>query len=161
MEYFGRCYEICSQLDNTEALYSARVQYGIAKSHQFMGEFSSVLTGSVSSSETLQKLVAWKDARITPSEYQPVQRKRQPIPQVQEDKVPSSMTGSTDIPIQLSVSPNLIMQDSSATFRFSSGMSVIPSDPSLNLLVSSADPSREVVGASESNNSFIINNTKS
>lgn len=62
MEYFGRCYAICSQLDNAAALYSARVQYGIAKGHQFMGDFSSHVTDL--SSGSLQHLVAWKDARV-------------------------------------------------------------------------------------------------
>ena len=65
MEYFGRCYEICSQLDNAAALYSARVQYGIAKGHQFMGNFSSFMTDT--SADSLQQLVVWKDARIIPS----------------------------------------------------------------------------------------------
>ena len=62
VEYFGRCYEICSRLDNAAALYSARVQYGIAKGHQFMGDFSALATDQSASS--LQKLVVWKDARV-------------------------------------------------------------------------------------------------
>ncbi len=62
MQYFGQCYEICSRLDNAAALYSARVQYGIAKGHQFMGNFSALVTDCSASS--LQKLVVWKDARV-------------------------------------------------------------------------------------------------
>lgn len=62
MEYFGRCYEICSHLDNAAALYSARVQYGIAKGHKFMGEFSALVTEP--SADGLQQLAAWKDARV-------------------------------------------------------------------------------------------------
>ncbi len=65
MEYFGRCYEICSRLNNTSALYAARVQYGIAKGHQVMGNFSSSLTDL--SDRGLQKLVKWKDARVAPA----------------------------------------------------------------------------------------------
>lgn len=64
MEYFGRCYEICSTLGNAAALYSARVQYGIAKAHQFMGGFSSMLTDSAQAPEKLCQLVVWKDARV-------------------------------------------------------------------------------------------------
>ena len=62
MEYFGRCYEICSKLNNAAALYSARVQFGVAKGHQFMGNFSALVTDPSASS--LQKLVVWKDARV-------------------------------------------------------------------------------------------------
>ena len=62
----GRCYDLCCQLDDKEALHSARVQYGIAKGHQFMSNFSSVVN-KPSDRSSLQKLVAWKDVRITPS----------------------------------------------------------------------------------------------
>ena len=41
VEYFGHCYDICSQLDDKEALHSARVQFGIAKGHQFMRNYFS------------------------------------------------------------------------------------------------------------------------
>ena len=65
MEYCGRCYKICNNLDNPSALHSARVQYGIAKSHQFMGEFSQLMQeGSVQ--DSVHELVAWKDARVNP-----------------------------------------------------------------------------------------------
>ena len=61
VEYFGRCYEICLELDDTEALHSARVQYGIAKGHQFMDSVSSSINDP--SSDSLQALVDWKDSR--------------------------------------------------------------------------------------------------
>ena len=61
MDYFGRCYEICLELDDTEALHSARVQYGIAKGHQFMDSFSHNVHDP--STESLQALVGWKDTR--------------------------------------------------------------------------------------------------
>ena len=61
MEYFGRCYELCLELDDTEALHSARVQFGIAKGHQFMDSVSRSINDP--SSESLQALVGWKDCR--------------------------------------------------------------------------------------------------
>ena len=64
MESFGRCCQICSELEDTEALHEARVQYGIAKGHQMMGSFSSRIIDC--SSHGLQSLVGWKDARIVP-----------------------------------------------------------------------------------------------
>lgn len=64
MEFFGRCCQICSELEDTEALHEARVQYGIAKGHQMMGSFSSRISDC--SSCALETLVNWKDARISP-----------------------------------------------------------------------------------------------
>ena len=64
MESFGRCCQICSELDDTEALHEARVQYGIARGHQMMGSFSSVVSDC--SGCGLQSLVSWKDARMAP-----------------------------------------------------------------------------------------------
>jgi len=71
VEYCGRCYDLCCQLDDKEALHSARVQYGIAKGHQFMNNFSTYVNEP--SDNSIQKLVAWKDIRVAPhsedSEY--------------------------------------------------------------------------------------------
>lgn len=64
MEFFGRCCQICGELEDTEALHEARVQYGIAKGHQMMGGFSSRIADC--SIHALQTLVSWKDARISP-----------------------------------------------------------------------------------------------
>ena len=64
MEFFGRCCQICSELEDSEALHEARVQYGIAKGHQMMGNFSSHIADC--SSHALQTLISWKDARISP-----------------------------------------------------------------------------------------------
>lgn len=66
VQYFGRCYEICSHMDNAAALYSARVQYGIARGHHFMGNFSALVTKPPP--HGLQNLVAWKDARVISTE---------------------------------------------------------------------------------------------
>ena len=66
VEYCGRCYDLCCQLDDKEALHSARVQYGIAKGHQFMSNFSSFVN-KPSDHSSLQKLITWKDVRIAPS----------------------------------------------------------------------------------------------
>lgn len=49
-------------MDNAAALYSARVQYGIAKGHKFMGEFSALVTDP--SAGGLDQLAAWKDTRV-------------------------------------------------------------------------------------------------
>lgn len=64
MESFGQCCQICNELDDTEALHEARVQYGIARGHQMMGSFS--LAVSDCSGCGLQSLVGWKDARMAP-----------------------------------------------------------------------------------------------
>ena len=64
VECFGRCCQICSELDDTEALHQARVQYGIARGHQMMGGFFSCVSDS--SSRGLQATVGWKDARRDP-----------------------------------------------------------------------------------------------
>ena len=61
VEYFGRCCDLCTQLGDKDALYSARVQYGIARGHQFMSSFSA-LVGEHSQSSA-GDLVAWKDSR--------------------------------------------------------------------------------------------------
>ena len=66
MDNFSRCYDIFSRLDNPLALDTARVHYGVAKGHQFMGHFCHLVNGSSSSPEFMQALVAWKDARVSP-----------------------------------------------------------------------------------------------
>ena len=71
VEYFGRCYEICSHLDNADALYSARVQYGIAKGHKFMGGFSALVTNPTT--EGIQQLAVWKDARVIASKHSAIE----------------------------------------------------------------------------------------
>ena len=65
MEFFGRCCQICSELEDTEALHEARVQYGIARGHQMMGNFSVSITNC--SGPGLSTLIGWKDARIAPN----------------------------------------------------------------------------------------------
>ena len=65
MQYFQRCYELCTQLNDPVALHEARVQYSIARGHQLFQEY----TGNVASCEdNLQSLVAWKDGRVTASD---------------------------------------------------------------------------------------------
>ena len=64
MESFGQCCQICNELDDTQALHEARVQYGIARGHQMMGSFSSAVSDC--SGCGLQSLVSWKDARMAP-----------------------------------------------------------------------------------------------
>ena len=62
VESFGHCCEICSELDDAEALHEARVQYGIARGHMMMGSFSACISDN--SSFGLQSIVGWKDARM-------------------------------------------------------------------------------------------------
>ena len=61
MEYFSRCYKLCVEMNDKEALHSSRVQYGIAKGHHFTGHFSQSIGDSVVAG--LQSIVAWKDVR--------------------------------------------------------------------------------------------------
>lgn len=68
MQYFGQCYELCSQLNDTAALHAARVQYGIARGHQLFQGYSSNIIDSSSGADNLQRLVAWKDDRATASD---------------------------------------------------------------------------------------------
>ena len=65
VDYCGQCYKICNELDNPAALHSARVQYGIAKGHQLMGDFSQLLQGGPLQ-DTLPELIGWKDSRANP-----------------------------------------------------------------------------------------------
>lgn len=64
IEFFDRCCKICTELNDIEALHLARVHYGVAKSHQLIGKYSSFINDETS--HTLQKLVLWKDTRIVP-----------------------------------------------------------------------------------------------
>ena len=61
VEYFGRTYEICTRMNDPEALHSARVQYGVAKGHQFMETFSSSVNDL--SGGSMQSLLLWKHTR--------------------------------------------------------------------------------------------------
>ena len=65
VEYFQRCYELCQQLGDKEALEGARVQCGIAQAHHNMMVFSGVI-GNQSDSNLCQ-LVAWKAGRMVPT----------------------------------------------------------------------------------------------
>ncbi len=69
VEYFDRCYKICTELGDTDALHVARAHYGVAKSHQLMGRY----TTCVQDTRTLQELVLWKDTRVQPSDNTRVQ----------------------------------------------------------------------------------------
>ena len=61
MEYFSRCYKLCVELNDKGALHSSRVQYGIAKGHNFTNHFSQSINVSVVTG--IQSVVAWKDVR--------------------------------------------------------------------------------------------------
>ena len=61
VEYFGRCYELCCQLGDKEALHQARVQCGIAKGHQLMKGFALHLVEGTC--DNLKALVVWKETR--------------------------------------------------------------------------------------------------
>ena len=65
MQYFGRCYELCRQLNDPEALHEARVQYGIARGHQHFQSYSHNIT---TCDDNLEHLIAWKDDRVTASD---------------------------------------------------------------------------------------------
>ena len=67
VEYFGRCYEICTKLNDPAALHSARVQYGIAKGHQLLQGYSGDVAESSRDMPTLKRLLVWKDDRATPT----------------------------------------------------------------------------------------------
>lgn len=67
VEYFGRCYEICTKLNDPAALHSARVQYGIAKGHQLFQGYSGDIAESIGDIPTLKRLLVWKDDRATPT----------------------------------------------------------------------------------------------
>ena len=62
MHFFGRCYELCTQLNDAATLHEARVQYGIARGHQLFQDYSSSIS---SGDDSVQHLVAWKDDRAT------------------------------------------------------------------------------------------------
>ena len=66
VQYFGRCYELCTQLNDPEALHAARVQYGIARGHQLFQDYASTI--STRPVENLERLIAWKDDRVSVSE---------------------------------------------------------------------------------------------
>ena len=61
VQCFGRTCEIYSKLAETEALHSARVQFGIARGHQFMKSFSTFVNEE--SAEGIQCLLNWKMSR--------------------------------------------------------------------------------------------------
>ena len=63
VEFFRRCYELSTQLNDPAALHEARVQYGIARGHQMFKTFSTAIT--TSSGEGLERLIAWKDEQTT------------------------------------------------------------------------------------------------
>ena len=60
MQYFGRCYELCTQLNDQEALNVARAQYGIARGHQHLQDYMPA--------PSAHNLKAWKDDRVNVSE---------------------------------------------------------------------------------------------
>ena len=98
VESFGQCCQICSELDDTEALHEARVQYGIARGHQMMGNFSSVVSDCTGCG--LESLVNWKDARMAPgttttSEQQDVADIETVNDEVGEDKETSDTSNPT------------------------------------------------------------------
>ena len=66
VEFFGRCYELCTQLDDPAALHEARVQYGIARGHQLFQNYTA--TVSACSGGQLERLIAWKDERANVEE---------------------------------------------------------------------------------------------
>ena len=61
MEYFGRCYKLCVQLNDKGVLHLSHVRYGIAKGHHFTSHFSQSISDSVVTG--IQSIVAWKDVR--------------------------------------------------------------------------------------------------
>lgn len=65
VQYFGQCYELCTQLNDTAALHGARVQYGIARGHQLFQGYSSDIIESSGGADSLQQLIAWKGDRVT------------------------------------------------------------------------------------------------
>ena len=62
MHFFGRCYELCTQLNDPATLHEARVQYGIARGHQLFQDYSSSIS---SGDDNIQDLIAWKDDRAS------------------------------------------------------------------------------------------------
>ncbi len=67
VEYFDRCYKICRELGDTEALHLARVHYGVARAHLEMGSHCSRVLDTQPAS--LGMLVVWKDTRTLPSDH--------------------------------------------------------------------------------------------
>ncbi|XP_065885856.1 tetratricopeptide repeat protein 29-like isoform X2 [Dysidea avara] len=65
VDKFNRCYKLCVQLNNKEAVCSSRVQYGIAQGHHLMEDFSHSITNSPVTG--IHTIVAWKDIRENPS----------------------------------------------------------------------------------------------
>ena len=66
MQYFGRCYELCTQLNDQEALNVARAQYDIARVHQHFQYYASTI--STCPAENIGRLIAWEDDRVGVSE---------------------------------------------------------------------------------------------
>ena len=65
VDKFNRCYKLCVQLNNKEAVCSSRVQYGVARGHHLMEHFShSIIDSPVTG---IHSIVAWKDIRENPS----------------------------------------------------------------------------------------------
>lgn len=65
VEYFGRYYEICTQLNDPTSLHEARVQYGIARGHQLFHDYTSNI--NTCGAQNLERLIAWKDDRASVS----------------------------------------------------------------------------------------------
>jgi tetratricopeptide (TPR) repeat protein len=61
VDFFGRCYELCSELDDPAALHEARAQYGIARGHQMFDSYATAVCTSLSGD--LERLIMWKDER--------------------------------------------------------------------------------------------------
>ena len=97
VEFFDRCYKICTELNDTEALHLARVHYGVARSHQLMGNFSGFVKDQTT--HNLQQLVVWKDTRVVPSDEicsTPDQTEREPLQNTDTHSSSSSLrTDST------------------------------------------------------------------
>ena len=62
VQYFGRCYELSTQMGDQEVITSCRVQYGIAKGNNMLAGFSKLLGDH--SHDSLEGLVAWKGSRL-------------------------------------------------------------------------------------------------
>ena len=61
VDFFGRCYQLCSELNDPAALHEARAQYGIARGHQMFDSYATAVCTSLSGD--LERLIMWKDER--------------------------------------------------------------------------------------------------
>lgn len=66
LEYFSKCYTYCQQLNDSAAIQSAQVQYGIALTHYRMEQFTSAIDNV--SDKGVMRLVNWKGKRVMPEE---------------------------------------------------------------------------------------------